>query len=377
MEEAQRQTLANGVDVIRRHLESDEQRRQEFHSTTNLVDPIDSFSPADRAIINGPPPPYTDADRLNDEEYINLMCPIKQTVPDPSNMVKWRGKIYSRTGLEWLRGNAIEEPSDGWKNPLTRSPLNRAQFHQQDTFLNTQERHDVTTIIINYATRTQRRESHQNYIRLRNQFTSLQNVSHGQTLTQALVQISGRSTVASPIDEHINRRLREDHDGVVLAGMNYRRRTPQSPLQVQLDNLFEGSVRRRSGDSSSDESSAEVVQQAIVQSQRGNNRRGRGSRQGNTSRRHNVTSQQSRQITVQQPVLPSLPNNNNPLREQRLEKIAFPQQLWGDPIVETAVKEFYLLCESEGFETNLHRRKTAFLLERTSSLFEENGPFVQ
>ena len=68
---------------------------------------------------------------------------------------------------------------------------------------------------------------------------------------------------------------------------------------------------------------------------------------------------------------------NNPLNEEREARIAIPTLFHGDPVFETVVNNFLLMCEERGWENTLMRgARTNFLRDNTESFFAPDGPFA-
>ena len=329
---------------IRRRVQTDRERREAFNRNRNLENPMQNFTTEEQAILNGDPPPYTREERDADGEYSDLECPLSKEIPDFPDMVRWNGRIYSEAALTLLRNQAGLN-SRNFRNPLDNTVLRRADFMGGDVHLTASQRSEVREIIASYEARATRRDARVRYDRLKQKLATFRNVIQGQAETISSVVAAGGDPRPSPPWINLQRRLRNEADvqmlGFQLDDDDPVDADPESPVNPAVVNLFDGPNPRRRINIESDNESVE--EQAAP--------------------------------AVEPPNQDPIPGN--PLDEDNSERTLLPSEFWGNQIIEVCFTNFMLYCEQLGWDTNLHRNKTAFLRENVASFFESNGSFSQ
>ena len=365
---------------------------------SNFADPLSNFTEAERTILSGDPPSYSQEDIDADSEYDDLKCPISQLVPAPDEMVVWMGKIYDSGELSSFLAAAIAGTVHP-RNPLTRAPLSQEDLQNNGTPLTAVEKQKVRKTIESYESREEQRSLFQTYNRLRNQLEQLQSVAASRQLSHAIRQMETQE--GGTFGDEMNLLETNGDDNSNSA----------DSLEDNLERIFSRhpgprpNSRRVSngGDSSSsEEENGDILDVGVIAGNQ-NNQHSRSTRRSGTAPTHAGTgtgSSQSRtwrrSTTTHSTTAQNSASNNsqptangvaqagsatqalaNPLEEQNEEKIPMPTNLWDDLAIQEATNDFLLQCEQTGWDRNLFRNKGRFLRQHSQELFLPEGPFAR
>jgi hypothetical protein len=75
--------------------------------------------------------------------------------------------------------------------------------------------------------------------------------------------------------------------------------------------------------------------------------------------------------TVSPAVAPAV----NPMETSPIPQVPLPMNLWGNPTVETATSQFYMMCGVIGYRETIQRNRMSYLESEIVNLFSPNGPF--
>ena len=86
--QAQQQAMERGANALRQRHRSDAVRRQNMRN--EFTNPRASFSTNDLAIVDGPVPQHSDAEKQEDRPCEQHFCCLLDDCPEISNIIFWR-----------------------------------------------------------------------------------------------------------------------------------------------------------------------------------------------------------------------------------------------------------------------------------------------
>ena len=349
-----------GESFMRERLQADSNRRVTMR--TQILEPENAFTPEERRILAGPPPPYSREDRDADEQFEKYKCPISQDYPDLPDIVVWRNNYYNIHSLRELR----LVPSN-FRDPLTGETLSYNEFTSGERHLSLPEKQEFIRQQASYNNRSSRRDARRRYDALRARRTALYRTSAQVDVARDEGLPVGQ---APSIEEQLND---IGHNDLVWLGIDQAREArdqqralaritnPQdyAAAATRVNNLLRRTQRTQPT------GPVRVAQATLAQAT--NAIANQASQQANqVTRRANQANRQANQAT----------NHPNPLEQQPQQNLTvFPTNPWGNPTVENAVNEWLHLLRNEGWENTVHRNRLAYFHANHERFFRQGGPF--